>query len=166
MGDERVVELTRRLREGYDRVLATLDEITDDAAWTAVTVGEGWPVAVVTRHIADGYSMCTHWVSCAVAGTPIGTTMDWIHAQNDDVVARYGTTTREESLAALAASWAELETLLSGLQDEDLRRAVRFPVAGEEAEADSEFYIKNTIRHTAGHLQSLRAAAGLETAAT
>src|SRR6266536_5898179 len=117
-------ERARALADDFERVndeLIQLVEELSDAAWATRTDAEGWPVAVVARHIAGAHAFIGRRVRALTEGQPLPSMPPGgIDAQNARDAEQYLNVSRDEVLELLRRNGAEAAALVRGLSDEQL----------------------------------------------
>jgi uncharacterized protein (TIGR03083 family) len=156
-------ERARALADDFERANAELIQLVEElseAQWATRTDAEGWPVAVVARHIAGAHAFIGRRIKAISEGQPLPPMPPGgIDAQNARDAERYADVTRDEVLSLLRTNGADAAALVRGLSDEQLDRTFTRPDGNTMRVAS---LIENAlIGHPIGHGSSIRAAVGL-----
>lgn len=127
------------------------------AAWVERVPGEDWTVGVVLHHIAEGHANGLRWLEGMACGAGVAETADEIDRANAEHARRAAGVGPAETVALLEQNGALLETLLSGLSDEELDRSAPFGPAGGRSLPTVDFAAV-AARHTREHLAHARTA--------
>jgi hypothetical protein len=158
IGSDRAAELADRFEALHGETLAFAEGCTD-AAWSAVTAGEGWPVGTVVSHIAEGYAAVDGWARGYLEGRPIEETRALIDEANAKHAAAMASAPRGQVLAKLRDNAARVTATVRDLTDEQLAISLPMRVV-DGAPVTTEQVVETLLRHTTRHLGSCREAAG------
>jgi hypothetical protein len=149
-------ELARELAESNAAVIA-FAETCSPLEWTTQVPGEGWPVAVLVHHIAEGHSLIEGWVGDMLSGAGVDENldMDAINARHAEDYAGVGV---DETVFLLRKNCAGACEAIGSLGPEELEREAMFGPAGRLMSVEQIAGI--AARHARGHLSSAKAALG------
>jgi hypothetical protein len=145
-------------QECLSAIQATIEftESCSAEGWNAVTSEEGWPVAVVIRHIAEAGKVLVGFAAAMAAGGDVETTTAEIDAWNGVSVAEWSQTTREDAIRLLS----DVGTIAAGsvktYSREQLASWHRFAIYGQGR--TTARMAQGFALHTLEHLESAREA--------
>lgn len=154
-GSARAAELA----DNFERLNAEVVAVVSDCpaeSWSALTESEGWTVAAVATHIADGYGAVAGWSAALAAGQAVATTLADINGANAEAAPRNASRAPDDVVALLQRRAARLATQIRSYSDAQLATAAPF------AEAHGDVSVERILagllmRHTRTHLASIRA---------
>jgi hypothetical protein len=152
--------LAARLEAGA-KALSECAAGLSDTEWQTPVPKDGRKVGVVVHHVASVYPIEIHLASLLAAGQPVtGVTWDDVHKMNHNHAQENDGTTKEATLAALAANSAAASAAIRALSDEQLDNAA--PVSlNSDAPLTCQFMLEDhAVRHSYHHLARIRAALG------
>ena len=122
--------------------------------------GDDWPVGVVIHHIAEGFTLVSRWIDCALGGRAIEDTAKGIDSANRRHAEDFATVGVVETVELLNANGTVAVAKIRGLDEPDLEKTAAFGPAGGKAMSVEQFCIVAT-EHVRSHLgralSSLRA---------
>ena len=148
---------SRPARQHWLPLRLTLSE----AEWETRLPKDGRKIGVVIHHVASVYPIEIHLASLLAAGQPItAVTWDAVATMNLDHSNEHDGTTKEATLALLAANSAAAATAVRALSDEQLDSAA--PVSlNSDAPLTCQFMLEDhAVRHSYHHLARIKAALG------
>jgi hypothetical protein len=137
-------------------VTSTVERISD-ADWKKVTASETWPVGVVAHHIAAGYTKAMGWIDLLRRGEPVPGEPGTHDEGNADHAAKFGSTSKAQTLADLEANAATFRAYLAEIRADELpNEAVHGPAGGVVISV--ERMVRATAGHPRLHLEHMREA--------
>lgn len=130
-------------------------ESCDDRQWAMTTSSEGWTVAALSHHVADGFAAAEDWIEHFRGGQDVPGTPDTHNAGNAQHAARYARVTRQEVVELAQRNGAALAATIRRLGPEDLEKGGAHGPAGG-AHLTVADIIGATDRHTLRHLAGAR----------
>jgi hypothetical protein len=158
--NKRSEALAARLDAGAAALSAFAANLSE-ADWHTRLPKDGRKIGVVVHHVASVYPIELQLASLLASGQPItGVTWDVVANMNRDHAKEHDTTTKEATLALLAANSAAAAAAIRALSDEQLDRAA--PVSlNSNAPLTCQFMLEDhAVRHSYHHLAGIRAALG------
>ena len=153
---EKAKELVERFN-GLNNELISFVEKCSDEDWKKIVSGEGWPVGVVTRHVAGGHYGLLDFAKNIVAGNAQPEiSMDQIDQMNAKHAQDHANCTKEEVLDMLRKNGASIAEFVRGLDDEDLAKTAYFSLAN--GDINTKQLIKIIIHGGNEHLTNMQAA--------
>ncbi len=152
--------LAARLEAGA-AALAAFAATLSETEWQTRLPKDGRKVGVVVHHVASVYPIEIHLASLLAAGQPItGVTWDVVAVMNRDHAKENDGSSKDATLALLAANSAAASAAIRALSDEQLDRAA--PVSlNSDAPLTCQFLLEDhAVRHSYHHLDGIRAALG------
>lgn len=163
MASQRAQAIADDVEEAIDQVLR-VGERCAAPDWTARTGAEGWTVAAVFHHIASGDELIIRWAQEIATGQDTMEGRDYINTLNTREAERHATCDRMETLRQLRRVRDAVGRVIRGLTEEQLDRVASCAWTGHPQTAEQ--MARELIDHTRGHLESIRATLGLESAGT
>jgi hypothetical protein len=133
-------------------------ESCPEEGWTAITSEEGWPVAAVVRHIAEGGRVLVGFAQEMAAGRDVTTTMAEIDAWNAAQLDDWSKTTRAEAIELLSEVRDLAARTVRGYSHEQLSGEHMFAIYGQPR--TTARMAEGFALHALEHLDSARAATG------
>ena len=156
MHDE-IEQLARQFEEAHSAFIAPLERLSD-AEWRRTSPGEGWPLGVTVRHIAQGHALSASVIAAFGTGLPLPAfDPAAIHAQNAIDAAQHATITGTEVLELLSDNAAVVVDAIRALDGAALERTGIF-VAQMGPITTRQFIEGPAMGHFQGHAESVRAA--------
>jgi len=138
--------------------LISLIERSTESDLDQITTGEGWPVRVTAHHLAISHEPLAGLVQRIASGQPLPQlTLEMVHQANAQHATEYATVSKQAILDALQHSVAKAGTIISGLRDDALDRAVYFTLFNGDVTAQAAIEAL-LIGHVSGHLASIKRA--------
>ena len=125
--------------------------------WSVVVPEEGWTVAVVCRHIAQGYVDMARWLGEMANGDGVRDTAADVDERNVVNARAWSEVTRGEVITLLAGNAVQLADVLGALRDADLEQRAPFGPAGGAVFAVAEL-AQQAAQHPQVHLAHAKAA--------
>ncbi len=152
--------LAGRLEAGAAALAAFAGKLSE-AEWHTRLPKDGRKVGVVVHHVASVYPVEIHLASLLASGQAItGVTWEVVANMNRDHAKEHDATSKEATLALLAANSGAAAAAIRALSDERLDRAA--PVSlNSEAPLTCQFMLEDhAVRHSYHHLAGIPAALG------
>jgi hypothetical protein len=159
-GNSRSEALAARLEAGAT-ALAAFAASLSETEWQTRLPKDGRKVGVVVHHVASVYPIEIHLASLLASGQPVtGVTWDVVATMNRDHAKESDGSSKEATLALLAANSAKAAAAIRAFRDEELDRAA--PVSlNSDAPLTCQFMLEDhAVRHSYHHLAGIRAALG------
>jgi DinB superfamily len=152
--------LAARLEAGA-AALAAFAVTLSETEWETRLPKDGRKIGVVIHHVASVYPIEIHLASLLAAGQPItAVTWDAIATMNLEHSNEHDRTTKEATLALLAANSAAAATAVRALSDEQLDSA-GYVSLNSDAPLTCQFMLEDhAVRHSYHHLARIKAALG------
>lgn len=148
--------LAIRLEQANEELIRAVESVSDER-WTAACPDDGRQINVVAHHVAVGHTSIAGIVQVAAQGGPMPPiTMDVIHQGNAEHAREHAGCSRAETVALLRTNGAAAATLVRGLSDEQLNRAVQFMGGDTQPLQIAENIL---IGHVTSHLAAMMATA-------
>ncbi|HEY8741221.1 MAG TPA: DinB family protein [Candidatus Dormibacteraeota bacterium] len=149
--------------EAAGRIERAVEELMElvrscgDAAWQATSVTEGWTVAALTHHVADGFALGEDWIERFRGGTDVPGTAATLDAANAEHANTYARVSREQVIELAQPNGAALAATIRHLGPQELSSG------GAHGPADGIHLtvadvLGATDRHSRRHLASAREA--------
>ncbi len=152
--------LATRLEAGA-AALAAFAETLSEAEWETRLPNDGRKIGVVIHHVASVYPMEIHLASLLAASQPItAVTWDAVATMNRDHSREHDDTSKQSTLALLAANSAAAAAAIRALTNDQLDGAA--PVSlNSDAPLTCQFMLEDhAVRHSYHHLARIKAALG------
>jgi hypothetical protein len=154
--DPRIEEAVRQFDEVHAEVVAFVRDC-DEHDWRDTNTVEGWPVGVVAHHIAAGYTKAMGWIDLLRRGEPVPGEPGTHDEGNADHAAKFGSTSKAQTLADLEANAATFRAYLAEIRADELpNEAVHGPAGGVVISV--ERMVRATAGHPRLHLEHMREA--------
>lgn len=154
---------TEALASQFEKAVAdlakTIEEVPDDK-WAATGGPEGWTIAGLAQHVSGQFPLEHEYIAAAAEGQEApGYSWDDINGKNDSRAAKNSQASKADVLAELKAGAAREAAYIRGLNDDQLDRTLKLPLAGG-ADVSTEQLIMGgvLIEHVTGHNESIRSA--------
>jgi hypothetical protein len=155
-GEEAAGELEAAAAE-----LIAFTEACGDEDWAAIVPGEGWTVAALVHHCAEGNLLALGWLRSMISGEGVSDTGADIDDRNARHAAEFAGASRAEAIELIRVNTATAAAALRSMSDGELERVAPFGPAGG-AELPAGGLTVAFAQHVRTHLAS--AQAGLEAA--
>ena len=143
--------------EDANRDLLAFLASVEEEQWRMTGTAEGWPVAALAYHIADGYRIHLRWLDHMRKGEPVPGTPADLDAENARTVADAEEMSAEVVMSALETGGRLLAAYVRGLEPDELTVSVPHgPLGGDDTSVD--FMLDIASWHVREHLRSLRRA--------
>ena len=133
--------------------IARFIEDCPDQAWHQPSKEEGWTLAAVAYHCAQGNDLALGWICQMLTLRPVYETPKTHDALNALEATRHAQASKAEVAAALRRSTERTARFLRALTDEEISRAAMHGVAEREMTVGQ--FMGAFVRHMRGHLASL-----------
>ena len=147
--------LAAEMERANDALVTTVEQIPD-AQWQAITVAEGWPIAVTAHHVAMSYPSLRRTVATVAASGSVVATSATLDEANAHHAATFRDVSKAETLAALRHNGTELVSFLGGLTDAQLEATGHVPLLGDAPVSVEQVIERLVLRHCEVHLVSIR----------
>lgn len=150
-------EIAQRIAAANDAVLEAVRAASPVAWRHPVGDGDTRSVATLAHHIGMGYEHALRWAeSIQATGRMPELSQEGMDAENAEHAVEYASPSKLEVEEWLTAECAELCELAQSVSDEELETLTSNYVFGRQWSLREVF--ETTLRHTARHLEQLRAA--------
>jgi hypothetical protein len=145
--------LANAFRNRAERIIAVVEDC-DPRAWNTITIIEGWPVASVAQHIADGVRFHASILARMSHGRALpDVTMTQIDSGNEAY--RDAHLSHDEVLDALRENTERAAGLIDSLTEEQLSRTAMVPIPREAMLTARQFIEQVMLPHISMHTDSI-----------
>jgi hypothetical protein len=151
--------LATQFETALAELIATI-EACPEAQWRAVCGDERWTVAATAQHVGAQFGIERDLINGTAGIAPMPQVgWDEINESNERRAQQFSACTKEDAMKLLKQDGPKMAALVRSLTDEQLDRAVSFPLAGGASVTTQQIIEGGVlIDHVRAHLKSIRAA--------
>jgi hypothetical protein len=155
---KRAQDLAKRLQQGADALIATVEPLSD-AEWQTPCPGDGRTVGVVAHHVASAYLVELDFVRQLASGQTIsGVTPETIDEGNAQHAREHADPDKAGTLELLRRNSALAAEVIGALSDEELDRVTPISLY-RYTPLSTQYYIEDhPVRHSYHHLTTIQSA--------
>jgi uncharacterized damage-inducible protein DinB len=146
-------DVAAELEQVSEEIARFIDECPDET-WRSVSREEGWTLAAVAYHCAQGNDLALGWICQMLTLRPVYETPETHDALNAVEAKRHADASKAEVAETLRRSTARTARFFRALTDEELSRSAMHGVAEREMTVGQ--FMGAFVRHMQGHLASLK----------